>query len=67
MSGVSYYAQVGWWACGKRDINGQPGYQNPSHVDFTKPDAPIPASTPLARSSRSHCPRASRRARFATR
>jgi phosphate-selective porin len=40
--GTSYYAQLGIWAMGKRDINGVPGYENPSHLDFKKPD-PAPA------------------------
>lgn len=42
ISGTSYYAQLGIWAMGKRDINGAPGYENPSHVDFKKPD-PAPS------------------------
>jgi hypothetical protein len=36
--GYSWYAQVGAWPMGNRDINGQPGYQNFAHVDFNKPD-----------------------------
>ena len=45
MSGYSYYAQLGFWPIGKRDINGAPGYENMPHVDFTKPD---PVSPPRA-------------------
>ncbi len=45
MSGYSYYAQLGFWPVGKRDINGAPGYQNMPHVDFSKPD---PATPPRA-------------------
>lgn len=37
--GMSYYAQLGIWAMGKRDINGVPGYENPAHLDYKKPDA----------------------------
>ena len=43
MKGYSYYAQLGFWPIGKRDINGLPGYENPSHVDFSKPDSATPA------------------------
>ncbi len=43
MKGYSYYAQLGFWPVGKRDINGVPGYQNPSHVDFSKPDSATPS------------------------
>jgi hypothetical protein len=42
MKGVSYYVQFGVWPLGNRDINGQPGYENPPHVDLDKPDAPEP-------------------------
>jgi hypothetical protein len=38
MHGVSYYVQAGIWL-GKRDISGLPGYENMTHVDFSKPDA----------------------------
>jgi phosphate-selective porin len=38
MHGVSYYVQAGIWI-GKRDISGLPGYENMTHVDFSKPDA----------------------------
>jgi len=37
MHGVSYYVQAGIWL-GKRDISGLPGYENMTHVDFSKPD-----------------------------
>jgi hypothetical protein len=43
LSGYGYYAQLGFWPLGHRDINGQPGYENPSHVDFKKADSPDPA------------------------
>lgn len=36
--GTSYYAMVGFWALGKRDINGVPGYGNPPRLDFSKAD-----------------------------
>ena len=39
LHGLSYYVQAGIWF-GKRDISGLPGYENMTHVDFTKPDAP---------------------------
>ncbi|MDB4937742.1 MAG: hypothetical protein JWP87_4714 [Labilithrix sp.] len=38
MSGVSYYATLGFWILGKRDINGVPGYGNPPRLDWTKSD-----------------------------
>jgi len=37
LHGVSYYLQAGIWL-GKRDVNGLPGYENMTHVDFSKPD-----------------------------
>lgn len=43
--GVSYYAQVGYWPFGQRDINGLPGYETPARVDWSKPD---PAIAPQA-------------------
>lgn len=43
MKGYAYYVQLGFWPFGHRDINGAPGYENPTHVDFKKPDA-APAS-----------------------
>jgi phosphate-selective porin len=39
LEGYGYYVQAGWWF-GKRDVNGLPGYENPSHVDFAKKDPP---------------------------
>jgi phosphate-selective porin len=41
LHGVSYYIQAGVWL-GKRDINGTPGYENMTHVDFSKPDPEVP-------------------------
>jgi phosphate-selective porin len=38
MKGASYYVQLGFWPLGSRDINGAPGYENPTHIDFKKPD-----------------------------
>jgi phosphate-selective porin len=38
MKGLGYYVQLGWWPMGNRDINGAPGYENPTHIDFKKPD-----------------------------
>ena len=43
LHGYAYYAQIGWWPLGNRDINGQPGYENPSHVDLAKKDPATPA------------------------
>jgi phosphate-selective porin len=43
LKGYSYYAQIGVWPLGHRDINGQPGYENPSHIDFKKKDPEVPA------------------------
>jgi hypothetical protein len=40
--GTSAYIQLGAWLFGNRDVNGKPGYQNFTHVDFSKPDAAIP-------------------------
>jgi hypothetical protein len=42
MKGYSYYIELGIWPLGNRDINGTPGYENPTHVDLDKPDAPEP-------------------------
>jgi phosphate-selective porin len=44
--GVSYYIQAGVWL-GKRDVNGLPGYENMTHVDFSKPDGPPANSVQL--------------------
>ncbi|MDB5218904.1 MAG: hypothetical protein JWO86_6831 [Myxococcaceae bacterium] len=38
ISGISYYAQLGWWVYGKRDINGLPGYENPPSLNWSKAD-----------------------------
>jgi hypothetical protein len=40
--GVAYYAMLGFWAFGKRDINGVPGYGNPPRLDWSKSDPVIP-------------------------
>lgn len=45
MSGTSYYVQLAVWPIGNRDVNGLPGYENPTHLDFTKPD---PDDPPIA-------------------
>lgn len=42
MKGYSYYAQLGWWPVGKRDVNGLPGYIKPTRVDLSKPDPKEP-------------------------
>ena len=42
--GIAYYASLGFWVFGKRDINGIPGDEYPPHVNFDKPDPPIPAT-----------------------
>ncbi len=44
MHGVSYYAQLGFWPLGNRDINGMPGYENPPHLSFKKADPERPHS-----------------------
>gem|GEM_PF-401911 len=37
IKGVSYYAQIGYWPFGKRDVNGGlPGYENPAQVNWAK-------------------------------
>jgi phosphate-selective porin len=41
--GLSYYAMLGFWALGKRDINGVPGYGNPPRMDWSKADPVTPA------------------------
>ncbi len=40
--GISYYAQVGYWPFGNRDINGVPGYGNPPRLDWSRADPVIP-------------------------
>jgi phosphate-selective porin len=42
LHGISYYAQVGYWPLGNRDINGVPGYGNPPRLDWSRPDPVIP-------------------------
>jgi hypothetical protein len=39
LHGYSYYIQAGVWL-GERDIQGLPGYENMTHVDFSKSDGP---------------------------
>jgi phosphate-selective porin len=36
VSGLAYYAQLGWWPLGNRDVNGVPGYENLPHADLAK-------------------------------
>ncbi len=38
ISGISYYAQLGYWIYGRRDINGLPGYENPPRLNWSKAD-----------------------------
>lgn len=40
--GIAYYAQVGYWPFGNRDINGVPGYGNPPRLDWSRADPVIP-------------------------
>ena len=42
LHGVAYYASLGFWALGKRDINGVPGYGNPPRLDWSKTDPVVP-------------------------
>ena len=37
LTGVGWYAQVGYWILGDQDIIGPPSYGRPIHVDLTKP------------------------------
>ena len=37
IKGISYYAQLGYWIFGKRDINGLPGYENPPKLNWSQP------------------------------
>ena len=46
ISGISYYAQLGYWIYGKRDINGLPGYENPPRLNWSKPD-PVDPDTAI--------------------
>lgn len=54
LHGVAYYAMLGFWPFGKRDVNGLPGYSNPSRVDFSKtpPSEPPQALQLLAKFER---------------
>ena len=47
LKGYAYYAQLGFWPLGGRDINGAPGYENPTHVDFKKKNAEIKTALQL--------------------
>jgi phosphate-selective porin len=38
MKGYAYYAQLAFWPMGGREIIGNPGYENPAHVDLKKAD-----------------------------
>jgi phosphate-selective porin len=40
--GYSYYAMVGYWVFGRRDINGVPGYGNPPRLDWSRTDPVVP-------------------------
>ena len=42
LKGVSYYAQIGFWPFGNRDINGLPGDDNPQHINWNRPDPAKP-------------------------
>lgn len=42
MKGYSYYAEIGVWLLGDRQYVRRPGYQDPPHIDFSKP---LPATT----------------------
>lgn len=42
IKGVAYYAQLGYWIFGRRDINGLPGYQNPPKLRWGSPDPSTP-------------------------
>jgi len=43
ITSFGYYAQVGWWPLGNAYLNGIPGDQSVTSIDFSKPDKP-PAS-----------------------
>lgn len=51
IEGVSYYAMLGFWLVGARDVNGVPGYGNPPRLDWSKsdPHAPLQAVQLLAK------------------
>jgi hypothetical protein len=42
LHGITYYAQVGYWPLGNRDINGVPGYGNPPRLDWSRADPVVP-------------------------
>ncbi|MDB4946083.1 MAG: hypothetical protein JWP97_5617 [Labilithrix sp.] len=42
MRGFSYYAMLGFWAFGDRDVNGVPGYGNPPRLDWSRADLAVP-------------------------
>jgi hypothetical protein len=42
IKGISYYAQLGYWISGKRDINGLPGYESPPRLSWARPDPAEP-------------------------
>ncbi len=42
IKGYSYYVEVGVWLAGDRQYVRRPGYQDPPHIDFSKP---LPATT----------------------
>jgi hypothetical protein len=47
IKGFSYYAQLGVWLAGDRQYVRRPGYQDPPHIDFTKPLPPTTSSFEL--------------------
>jgi phosphate-selective porin len=40
LTSYGYYAQVGWWPFGNAYVNGVPGDQGVTSIDFSKPDKP---------------------------
>ncbi len=47
MKGYSYYVQLGVWLAGDRQNVRRPGYQDPRHIDFSKPLPPTTSSVEL--------------------
>jgi phosphate-selective porin OprO and OprP len=47
LASFGYYAQVGWWPFGNAYVNGAPGDQGVTSVDFSKPDKPTLAALQL--------------------
>lgn len=45
--GYAYYAQLGVWVFGPRDLSGLPGYENPTHLDLRKPAKPAKSALQL--------------------